>query len=666
MKKTLLALSLAMTMPIFAQNADEQVLLTVGDSKVTCGEFERIYQKNNDNASFDSTSLNDYLKLFIDYKLKVVEAESLGLDTTESFKSELRGYRSQLEKPFFTDEHVDDSLFHEAYDHLQWCLRASHILIKCDEGTMPADTLKAYKRAVALRNRAVKGEDFATLARENSEDPSAAGNGGDLGYFSAFTMIYDFEKRAYETEVGTVSPVFRSQFGYHFIKVFDKKPNPGQVRVAQILIRVAPNADETVQKKASDKAKMVADSLKAGADWQTMLARYTDDKSSINIGGMLSWIGVGSTVAEFENAAFGLKNEGEISDPVHSQYGWHIIKLIGKKPVGTYENSLSTIRNRTSRDARSQMAGKSVLKRLKKEYNFSQDDKAFEELVNLVDTSIWSGNWNADKAKGYNKPIFTFADTVTFTQTDFAEIVASRGALRTHNTVESILKNDYERIVQSYVFNYERERLADKYPDFRYLLQEYHDGIILFSLTDEMVWSKAVADSAGLEQYYQAHKQENMWGPRVEVVALSYDKKAMLDANVTLDNANKTFLSAMKKSLKSGNFKDNISAAMAKMGVNDSILSASGSVKAYSKNDNAVVDSMQWKSGVQKIVDDGKRINIYFVSKTLEPAPKTLEECRGVMISGYQTVLETQWMEQLRAKYKVSVDENVLKSMIKD
>lgn len=666
MKKTLLALSLALSMPVFAQNADEQVLLTVGDRKVTRCEFERIYQKNNDNASFDSASLSDYMKLFIDYKLKVVEAESLGLDTTMSFKSELNGYRSKLEKPFFTDERVDDSLFHEAYDHLQWCLRASHILIECNEETLPADTLKAYKRAVELRNRAVKGEDFATLAQKYSEDPTAVSNSGDLGYFTAFTMVYDFEKQAYKTEVGAVTPVFRTRFGYHILKVYDKKTNPGQVHVAQILIRVEPDADETARKIAAEKAKLVADSLKAGADWQTMLARYTYNKNSISNGGVLSWIGVGSTVDEFENASFALENIGDISDPVLTQYGWHIIKLLEKKPVDTYEKSLSTIRNRMSRDARSQMAGKAVLERLKKEYNFVQNDKALEEFINLVDTSIWSGKWSADKANGYNKPIFTVADTVVFTQADFAEIVASRGAIPTRNTVESILKNDYERIVQSCVFNYERERLADKYPDFKYLMQEYHDGIILFSLTDQMVWSKAATDSAGLEQYYQAHKNENMWGPRVEIVSLSYGKKAAQDANIVVDNANKAFLSAMKKSIKNGNFKDNILNAMVKMGVNDSILSASCSVKTFSKNDNAVVDSMQWKPGVQKIVDDGKNNTIYFVSKTLEPAPKTLEECRGVMISGYQTVLETQWMEQLRAKYKVSVDENVLKSMIKD
>lgn len=665
MKKTLLALSMAITMPIFAQNADDQVLLTVGDSKVTRGEFERIYQKNNDGASFDSASLNDYMKLFIDYKLKVVEAESLGLDTTESFKSELNGYRSQLEKPFFTDEHVDDSLFHEAYEHMQWCLRASHILIRCDEGASPADTLKAYKRAVAIRDRAVKGEDFATLARNNSDDPSAVNNGGDLGYFTAFAMIYDFEKPAYATAVGSVSPVFRTQFGYHFVKVFDKKENPGQVQVSQILIRVAQNADDNTRKIASDKAKMIVDSLRIGADWATMVARYTDDKSSIQANGTLSWFGVGTTVAEFENASFALQNPGDISDPVQSVYGWHIIKLVGKRPIGTYENTLATIRNRMSRDARSKLASKAVLDRLKKEYKFKQDDKAYEEFVSLVDTSMLSGNWTADKAKGYNKTIFSFADTVSFSQADFAELVASRGALRTQSSVGAILKNDYERIVQSYVFNYERERLADKYSDFRYLLQEYHDGIILFSLTDQMVWSKAVADTAGLEQYYQAHKQENMWGPRVEVVTLSYDKKSMTDANIVLDNANKAVLSAMKKSVKGGNYKDNISMALAKMGVNDSILAAKGNVKAYSKNDNPVVGSMQWKSGAQKIVDEGERISIYYVTKTLNPMAKTLEECKGVMITGYQNQLETEWMEQLRAKYKVNVDEAVLKSMVK-
>lgn len=664
MKKTLLALSLALTVPVFAQNTDDEVLLTIGGKKVTRGEFERIYQKNNESALFDSASLADYMKLFIDYKLKVVEAESLKMDTVSSFVSELNGYRSQIEKPYFVDDSVDEMLMRDAYEHMLWDVHAAHVLISCKDGASPADTLAAYKRALALRGRAVKGEDFGKLAREYSEDPSAQRNNGDLGYFTAFVMIYDFEKYAYSTEVGEVSPVFRTEFGYHFLKVYEKRPNPGRVHVAHIMLTVAQNAEEDVRRAIEKKARNIYDSLMNGADWAQMVAKYSDDKSSISNKGELQWFTTSAMVKEFEDAAFALKNVGDISEPFSSAYGFHIVKLLDKMPVDSYEKSKAGIKNRLSRDARGSVAKIAVCERLKKEYGFSKNMAAYNELLSTIDSTLYDGAWSADKAAGLDKVIFTFADSIKFTQLDFASILARRGAFPKKQSVQSIFMNEYDKVEQTLVFNFERTQLERKYPDFRYLLQEYHDGILLFSLMDKEVWTKATIDSTGLENYYNANKQKYMWGDRVQVVMFSYDKSAM-EANMPIVKANKTLIASIKKNIKSGNFKDGFLEAMAKMGVNDSVISVKAADRIFSKNDNAVVDEMEWKTGSQKITDEKGRVTIYYVVKPLEPMSKTLDECRGAVIADYQIVLEKNWMGGLRAKYPVILDEQVFKAMFK-
>ena len=498
-------------MPALAQNSGEQTVLTLDNKAVSIGEFERLYMKNNTQATFDSASIAEYMQLFTDYKLKVAEAEQLGMDTTKEFRDEFDGYCAQLEKPYFTDSRVDDSLAREAYEHMQWDVRASHILINCKPDASAADTLKAYKRIENIRKRALKGEDFAKLARENSDDPSVGRNNGNLGFFTAFQMIYEFEKMAYSTKVGDVSPIFRTQFGYHILKVTNKRPNIGTTTVAHIMVKVDSTADEATKKAAEAKINMIADSLAAGANWGQMVKRYSDDKSTRKRQGTLPPFSTGTMVEAFETSSFALKNVGDISEPIHTSYGWHIIRLIDKKPVASYEDSYDKIKDNLSHDTRSQIAHTAVIERLKKEYHFTEDLAAFHEFVNAVDTSVWNGNWDSKKARNLNKTIFTIADSVKFTQQDYAKLLSNRDPVQNKIPVEIMLKDDYKDIVEKSIMDFERTQLPHKYPEFKYLQTEYHDGILLFALMDKMVWTKASTDTAGLEQFYEANKQNYMW-----------------------------------------------------------------------------------------------------------------------------------------------------------
>lgn len=677
MRSFFLSIVMAATMSAVAQTANDDVLLTIDNKQISKEEFVRLYQKNNTEVLFDSASLATYMQLFIDFKLKVVEAESLGMDTTDNFKREFDGYRIQLEKPYFTDPSVDDSLAHEAYEHMHWDVRASHILIDCPENASAADTLKAYKRIKTIRERAVKGEDFAKLARENSDDPSAARNSGDLGYFTAFSMIYEFEKVAYATEVGAVSPVFRSRFGYHIIKVFDRRPNPGQIRASHLMVRVAADADEAAQKAAADKIRMIADSLAAGADWSKMVSRYSDDRGTVPQNGDLQWFSTGRMVPEFESEAFALKNIGDISAPVRTTYGWHIIKLTDKRPIDSFENLQEQIKNRLSRDARSQMTEKTVLERLKREYKFTEDKAAYTEFVSKVDTSVWSGKWTADKAKGLNKVIFSFAD-LKFTQSDYAKLVESNG-MAPKMPIEVLLKKEYDRIVEETVLEYERQQLPLKYPEFKYLLQEYHDGILLFALMDKMVWTKATTDTAGLAQFYETNKQNYMWGERAEVAYCTYNGNTFTnpDKNNKYSTANKKnfdskMVAALKAGTKKGDYETQIKVAMQKIGISPDSIGMGGNSNIFNivdgkwcDIDGIRIDKDSWGKSKSKVLNHEGRSYVFYLVRNLPPAQKKFKECRGMVIADYQNKLEADWLEQLRQKHSVKINESVFNSIIK-
>ncbi len=684
MRLSILTLALAAALQANAQTDGNQTILTIDNKNISREEFQRLYMKNNTEVTFDSASLADYMRLFIDYKLKVIEAEGLGMDTTPEFIREFSDYCAQLEKPYLTDASVDDSLAREAYEHMKWDVRASHILIKCSENASAADTLKAYKRAQDIRKRALK-EDFNKLARETSEDPSAVRNGGDLGYFTAFSMIYDFEKVAYAIEVGAVSQVFRTRFGYHIIKVFDRRPNPGEFRVSQILVSVPQNADDATVNAKHSLAQTIADSLTAGADWSQMVQRYSDDRSTKQKDGDLQWFSTGVMVPDYENAVFNLKNIGDISAPVRTSYGWHIIKLLGKKPVGSYESMQEEIKQKLSRDVRNQFAQRAVIERLKHDYKFTEDKTALNEFISCVDTTVWYGQWNADKAKGLNKTIFTIADTIKFSQQDYAKIVAELGSMKKKTPIEVLMANDYKKRVDNSILDFERTQLPRKYPEFKYLLQEYHDGILIFALMDKMVWSKASTDSAGLANFYEANKDRYMWGDRAEVAICSYKFRDDFTPGAAKQIGIK-IVSALKAGTKKGDYETQIKAALQKLGVTPDSVDMKLTVKPYNIVDGKTedgaaaakycdingtkIDMNAWGKSKSKIIDGGRisgeRTEVLYFVKQVPPTPKTLDECRGAAIADYQDVLEKEWVAELRAKHTVKINEKVFNSLIKN
>ncbi|MFO7789106.1 MAG: peptidylprolyl isomerase [Bacteroidota bacterium] len=657
-KKCFLLLSVSFfTLSLFAQNnAGNKIILEVGDEKVTVNEFLHIYDKNNEQGEdYNLDSLKSYMDLFVDFKLKVAEARHLGLDTLKEFKKEMKNYRNQLAEPYLTDKSVEEELIKEAWERKKQDVKASHILIKVDQNAKPEDTLKAYNKIKNIREKALKDDaDFNKLAMKHSEDKSVRENKGTLGWFTVFGMVYPFETAAYETPVGEVSDIIRTRFGYHIIKVEEKRPAKGRIRAAHIMVLTPKDASEEQLNKAKEKVSEIEQKLEEGEDFAELAEKYSEDRRSARSGGMLPWFSVGGKmIPEFEEAAFELDEVGEIKGPVKTSYGHHFIKLVDKEPVGTFEEEKPKLASKISNSARASRSKDVLVEKLKDEYELKTYPENVETLTEYVTDSIFYGTWDPREAKQLDEKVMGFADTV-LTQGDYAAYLEKFNRKSNPVSVETFVKQKFNDYIRKCILLYEKKHLEEKYPRFKYLMKEYHDGILLFDVTDKMVWSKAVNDSTGIREYYEANKEKYKWGTR-------YDIKKV-------KTKNKKLARKVERSLKKQNnvtwteidslYNADDSAAVVKeiwdvfeAGENSEI---SDLVVEYSKDLN--------RKGEIINRDDN---NVLYIQK-LEPTIKKLSEARGTVTADYQKHLEKEWMKSLHDKYDVVIHEDVYDSIIKN
>lgn len=654
-----LVLGILFFMAFVSVNAQEKdpVILKVAGENITKSEFLNVYQKNNVNGEvLDRKSLEEYMELYINFRLKVKEAESLGMDTMRSFIDELAGYRKQLAQPYLIDEKMNKTLLEEAYNRKKEDIRASHILIKVDKNASPEDTLAAYKKIMAIRKKAMKGEDFGKLAMENSDDLSARdrmvdgrnmkGNKGDLGYFTVFDMVYPFETGAYNTKVGDVSMPVRSDFGYHLIKVTDRKPAMGRVQVAHILMRPPANVSADDSIAFEQKVMSVYDRIMKGEDFAVLAKEFSDDKSTAAKGGVLPWFGANRMIPEFIKEVSNLKETNQVTKPFKSSFGWHIVKLIDRKDIGTYEDNLNDLKQNLSRSDRAKKSEDALLSRIKNEYKFTQNLKARNEFYKVVTDTIFKAGWNAESAANLKKVMFTLGNH-SYTQQDFAQWLSKNQRQAPKENINSYVDKLYATFVNQKLMEYEDSQLESKYPEFRLLMKEYRDGILLFELTEQKIWSKASKDTTGLEAFYNNHKQNYMWGQRADasVYTLNTSDKKVLDQ----------FRSLLKKGLTDHELLESIN--------NDSTSILSVDRRKYEKGDNSMVDNAKWNKGeTAEIAVDGKT-TIVKINDILAPEPKKLNEARGLVTANYQDYLEQEWIKELRSKYQYEVNQEVLSSI---
>ena len=627
-------------------NAQNDTLITLGEDVVASQDFLAVYNKNkNVGKDIDPKTPEEYLELYINFKLKVKEAVEMGKDTLPGFVREFSGYRAQLAKPYLVDKKAEEEVIAEAYERMKQEVHAGHIMLDLAPDALPADTLAVYNKLVKIRKEIIDGASFEDRAKEISTDSYSAVKGGDLGYFTVFNMVYPFETAAYTTPVGEVSMPVRTQFGYHLVKVYDRRAARGKVKVAQIYVTSSDKMPVEKQEEAERKINEIYTLLTEGVEFELLCKQYSDDKTTSSNGGVMREFGLNEMIYEFQEEAFAIQEVGEYSKPFQTEKGWHIVKLLEKIPVGSFEDSERGIKDAIKGDVRSSKGVNSLIVKLKKEYGFKEYTKRLRDYNKVVDDSFMEGKWDSQKAANLSKVLFIL-DGKKYTQKEFTEYLASaQRATRKGSTVEKRINMAYNGWVNMSIMKYEDSRLEDKYPDFRLLVNEYRDGILLFDLTQEMVWDKASKDTSGLKAFYEANKTNYMWGERVNAVAYSCVNKS---------TANKVI-----KGLKKGMTMDEV---LTKYNAS-SELNVKADSAVFAKGQNALVDAFEWKEGVSEIKTIDERSQFIYVYEVLEPQPKELFEARGLIISDYQKQLEKEWIESLRKKYPVKVNEPLFKEI---
>jgi peptidyl-prolyl cis-trans isomerase SurA len=641
-----LALILLSSLNVLAQGQVDPIILSVGGESVPRSEFVRVFKKNNTKESgFDQKAVEDYLELYINYKMKVHEALELGMDTVQSFRDELAGYRKQLAQPYLVDKQVSDALIREAYDRMKKDVRASHILIKCDQNALPKDTMDAFAKAVKVRAELLKGADFAATAKKYSDDPSAKENGGDLGYFTSMQMVYPFESAAYSLKSGETSQPVRTRYGYHLIKVYDSRPDQGEIRVSHIMVKIASGASADDSTKAVQKINEIYEKLKGGEKFEDLAKQFSDDQSSSKNGGLLPWFGTGRMVPEFELAAYSLKYPGDYTGPVRTAYGWHIIKLMETKPLPSFENMQAELKQRVQKDSRSDLSRSSMIAKIKSRYGFKENSKSRTDFYKVVDSTLSQGSWSADKAAGLNAVMFTL-NSKDHSQQEFATYVNDHQSRRgAPMPLEALVNNFYGEWINETCLSLEESQLDSLYPDFRNLMQEYRDGILLFELTDKKVWSKAVKDTSGLKEFYEKNKSKYMWPDRIDATIYT-----CANADVA-----KEVHKMMKKI-------DDVDTLMAKINVTSQLNLQVRSGK-YPHGENEIIDQIQWKTGMSQDVTKNGQVSFVVINSVMPAQSKSIEEAKGLITADYQSALEKEWIGQLRAKYPLQVNRPVVESV---
>lgn len=619
---------------LHAQITSDSEIMKIAGKSISKGEFEYTYHKNIQQQS-EKTPLDEYVTLFENYKRKVAEAEAQGIDTTQQFKTEYEGYRRQLVKPYMVDKTAEETLAKEAYQRLLEEVEASHILFRVSPTATWEEKRKVYQKALDVRKRALSGEDFAALARQYSEDPSARTNNGYLGYFGAFYMVYPFEKAAYETSVGEVSMPVESQFGYHLIKVTGRRPTRALL-LAHIMLKVPQNASEKIQKEREKEAWAIYEKARQGEDFAALAKQYSEDYSCSEQGGRLPWLSTGQIIPSFEKAAFALNEIGEISEPVRTEFGWHIIKLLDVKTPDSYEKMHDLIVRRMARDERADAGQKMYIENLKKEKDFAWNDTVIIRLEKAVaDTAALKSLLQMEQ------PLFSF-DGKPYLVSKLASYI---DADNTSAMSISALRTAVDEYVNDVLVAYQVDELSRTNADFRYLLQEYHDGMLLFEVSNREVWNKAMEDEKGLQKYFRKNKKKYTWDtPRYKGYVITGD-------NAETVAAVKSFVTDTDLPF------DSVMARINKQ-YNDSVTHVKIEKGLYQKDMNAVVDRLAF--GVESADTTTTVLPVEDLCGKVITRPEMYEDVKGLVISDYQNYLEEKWVRKLRKKYPVTLRKDVL------
>ncbi len=651
-------LSLMFSMNLQAQSTDQErdpVLFTVNNHPVRVSEFKYIYEKSNgDKADYSSKSLNEYLRLYTKFKLKVERARELKLDTIKALQQELEGYRRQLADSYLIDREVTEKLVREVYDRKKQDVDISHILIKVAPGAGEEAEKHAYERALQARKELLEGKSFGEVARRYSEDKSVSRNEGHIGYVTAMFPkgLYPLETAAYHLPKGEISQPIRTAMGYHILVVHDRRPARGEIEAAHILIRKPKKGEKKDAKALIDS---IYQQLLQGANFEELAKQYSEDKLSASRGGYIGFFGINRYEKSFEDAAFALKKDGDFSKPFQTTVGWHIVKRISKRDLGSYADERARILKAVKKDPRFEEAQDALIQRIKETSNFKEFNATLEHFADTLSENFLTYKWKAPKERS-QEPLFSLGDDFLVTLGDFTDFLgkSTRERIRMGRSVKvsEAVKRLYDEFVKRKALEYEEQHLAEKYPDFRHLMREYEEGILLFEVTKREVWDVAPKDTAGLMAYYETIKGRYRW------------KERAVTSVYVIHTLDPKLLKKIRKYVA----KKPPEKVLAKFNTDPDHPLIERGEKIFEKGRNRMINQIDWKVGAMTKPEMNKNEGtaaFYKIEKILPSEPKTLEESRGFVIADYQDYLERKWVKQLEEKFPVKVNREVFESLIK-
>ncbi|WP_420384955.1 peptidylprolyl isomerase [Roseivirga sp.] len=614
-----------------------QTIASIDDVEISSDELLYAYNKNRPVGNqINRDSLLNYLEQYINFKLKVREARKLGLDTLPSFQNELQGYLSQIKKPYLENPNAEEDLIKETYRHMQTDINAAHILIKVSPTALPQDTLSAYNFLDSLRQTIGSRFEFEEMARKYSQDGSAQA-GGNLGWFTALQMVPPFEDGAYNTPINKVSEVVRSSFGYHLIYVIDKRENLGKVRTSHLFF-----SKQRGSEAAKIRAEQVYDSLMNGSDWDRMARKFSDDTGTKNDGGRLPWAGVKQLPDDYLEIVYNIEELGAFTKPSETQFGWHIIKLNDIQPLEPYEIKKPEIAATLKRMGRNTLDEKKLLSKLKSESNFNQN----LDSLNLILNALSSKGLNDAYTSGLEGAVLFRHGNQRASLKEFLE------ELPAFNIQYSLpqLTDFYQKFEKEFILSFEDSIAPTKYPEYRFLQQEYEEGLLLFEIMQQRVWDKAAQDSLGLKQYYEDHQSDYIIEDRIGcLIVQSPDQELQSE------------LKAIKFSADSLDFAQEIVIRE----INDRL----NKELKFAKR-NLLASEFSNFEGIKKEFGSWTPIrntdDLCLILEYLPKGPQAFEEIKGLVMADFQELLETQWVEELRSSAEIKINKKELKAITKN
>lgn len=641
----LLGISLGLT----ALSAQAQTVFTVGNESVSKDEFLAGYKKNSSASTlrYDYNALNEFANLYALYKMKVKEAEALRMDTLPLLKNDINNYKLQLARNYLTSKDNVSALAREAYERSKTERKVAHILVQHYTADPSNDVSKKFIDSLYDQISSGKAS-FEQMAKQYSMDKSTGNLGGSLGYITALQTPYDFENVAYSTSVGSMSKPFKTQYGYHIIKVLAERPANGTVEVAQILLPTSNGTPDSVNAQLKLANEIRSKLVSNQASFEDMVRQYSRDEYSLNTGGKLPPFKTGKMTENFENTAFALKNPGDISEPIVTEYGIHLLKLISKKPLGTYAEEERDLTSRIEQSSRFEIAKQKDMLEAKKRLNFKEQPEHLAAMIQTINQSDLEKGGMLQEYPQLTAKLFEVQHK-TYTQQDFLAYVKNLTQGRLNGRKEDAFRELYRIYTDKVITDILITDLEQNNKEYQNLITEYRNGVLIFDLMDKNIWSKATKDTAGLNTFYKKNSGHYQWQPGFE--------------GVVFQSKNHEALQQIHDALAQGL---SVEDALAKVNT------PASSEKIYQQTgrfdfSSVSVDKSQLQEGkVSGIKADQNGETLIYPSKIYTTAmPKSLEEAKGSVVEDYQKQLEQNWERQLRSKYPLKLNADVLKKLVR-